>query len=423
METPTLACCFVVGDDARDLHAALASLASLGDLLKGTVVMGMGASERTLEFARRAGAQVFSRPDDGDLAAARNEAAAAAESTWIFTLEGDDRVTADPELLGKLLVSQPGEVVRPDALQIEVQQGADAPATREVRLYRTDGCHYIGGIRPRLVAIEAGRTLRPLNPGSDVVRVSSALGSDPAGERARLLRREARATRIIDVLDADGTGGDELVSALVERARARRKLGDGNGALADLNRARALPAGDRYRDTAREELVGLLVEHRHLAGARTLISQLREGGADTGYSDWLEAQVSAAEGQAEQALAIVDRLRERGLLTRADGGVVAPPEILNETMILAARVHDYDKAFECCLELVSRHGQARRFGRLLLKLWGARSPEGLAARLKAAGAPIDPVATALRGLPGAGPAVAEALEATRPELTEVAAAL
>lgn len=423
METPSFACCLVVGDDARDLHACLASLASLGDLLTGTVVIGMGASERTLEFARRAGAEVISREDDGDLAAARNEAAAASGALWVLMLEADDRVSADPDLLRKLLVAQPGEVVRPDALQIEVQQDSDAPASREVRIYRTDSCLYVGGIRPRLVARESGRTLRPLNPGADVVKVTSAIGSDPAGERTRMQRREARATRIIEVLKEQGTEGDEMVSALVERARARRGLGDGNGALADLNRARSLDAGPRYRDSAREELVGLLIEYRHLKGARTLIGQLRDSGADAGYSDWLEAQVHAAEGQATDALAIVDRLRERGLLTRADGGVVAPPEILNETMILAARVHDYNKAFECCLELVSRHGQTRRYGRLLLKLWGERSPEGLAAELKSAGAPLESVATAMRSLPGSGAAVADALLASRPHLTAVAAAL
>lgn len=421
METPSLTCCLVVGDDARDLHGCLSSLASLGDLLAGTVVVGMGAPDRVLEFARRAGAAVHVREDDGDLAGARNEAAGMAETEWVFFLEGDDRVSADPALLGKLLDSQAGEVVRPDALQIEVV-GGEAP-TREVRIYRTAAAHFLGGVRPRLVARESGRTLRSLNPGADVVRLTAAYAGDPAGERIRLQRREARATRVVDVLDASGTEGDELVSALVERARARRALGDGNGALADLNRARVMPCSDRYRDTAREELVGLLVEYRHFTGARTLIGQLRASGGDEGYSDWLEAQVHAAEGQAQDALRIVDRLREGGLLTRADGGVVAPPEILNETMILAARVHDYDKALECCLELVSRHGQARRYGRLLLKLWGHRSGEGLAAELHRAGAPVESVAAALRQLPEPGPAAADALEAMQPDLTAVAASL
>ncbi|MDO5628493.1 MAG: glycosyltransferase [Mobilicoccus sp.] len=423
METPSLTCCLVVGDDARDLHACLASLSSLGDLLAGTVIVGHGAPDRVLEFARRAGAQVVERADDGDLAAARNAAAEAADSEWILLLDADDRVSADPALLRKLLVSAPGEVVRPDALQIEAQTEADAPASREVRLYRRESCHYVGGIRPRLVAKDTERTLRLLNPGGDVLRVSSVHADDPAAARARLKRREARATRIIEVLDEAGTAGDELVSALVERARARRSLGDGNGALEDLNRARAVPAGERYRDTAREELVGLLIEYRYLDGARTLIAQLRGAGNDPGYASWLDAQVHAAEGQAADALRILDGLREKGLLTRADGAVVAPPEILTETMILAARVHEYDKALDCCLELVTRHGQARRYGRLLLKLWGARSPQGLAETLVQRGANIDAVAPALRGLPGGGEAVAEALEASRPQLTSVAASL
>lgn len=423
MDTPSLACCLVVGDDARDLHAALASLASLGDLHGGTVVVGMGAPERTLEFARRAGAQVFSRPDDGDLAAARNEAAAAAGTPWVFVLEPDDRVDANPALLEKLLVDDPGAVVRPDALQVEVQQGGDEEPVRELRVYRTASCHFVGGIRPRLVTRDATRTLRPLNPGGDVVSVGTVHVDGSAAERARLKRREARATRVVDVLDADSVSGDELVSALVERARARRALGDGNGALIDLNRARALPASDRALDTAREELVGLLVEYRHLTGARTLIGQLRQGSGDPRYTDWLEAQVHAAEGQARHALEIVDRLREDGLLTRADGAVIAPAELLNEAMVLAARVHDYDKAFECCLELVSRHGQARRYGRMLLKLWGSRSPQALAEVLSRAGAPVEQVSAAMRGLQGAGPEVADALVETRPYLTQVAASL
>jgi len=420
METPSLTCCLVIGDDVRDLHGCLASLASLGDLLAGTVVVGMGAPERTLEFARRAGADVHVRPDDGDLAAARNEAAGMAETEWVFFVEPEERVSADPALLAKLLEAQPGEVVRPDALQIEVVGTTDAPPTREIRLYRTAACQYLGGVQPRLAARELGHTLRPLNPGGDVVRVTAA---DPAGERTRLQRREARASRVVEVLDSTGTEGDELASALVERARARRALGDANGALSDLNRARALQCSDRYRDIAREELVGLLVEHRHFTGARTLIGQLRAGGNDSGYSDWLEAQVHAAEGQAADALRIVDRLREGGLLSRADGGVVAPPEILNETMILAARVHDYDKALECCLELVARHGQAPRYGRLLLKLWGHRSPEALADELDRVGAPVESVAPALRQLPEPGPAAAAALEAKKPRLTVVAASL
>ncbi|GAB47502.1 hypothetical protein [Mobilicoccus pelagius] len=423
METPSLTCCLVIGDDVRDLHGCLASLASLGDLLAGTVVVGMGVRARTLELARRAGAEVHERPDDGDLAAARNEAAGMAETEWVLVVEGDERVSADPALLAKLLEAQPGEVVRPDALQIEVVGTTDASPTREIRLYRTASCQFLGGVQPRLATRELGHTLRPLNPGGDVIRVTAAYAADPVGERTRLRRRESRTSRVVEVLDAAGTEGDELASALVERARARRALGDGNGALADLNRARALSCSDRYRDIAREELVGLLLEHRHFTGARTLIGQLRAGGNDSGYSDWLEAQVHAAEGQAADALRIVDRLREGGLLSRADGGVVAPPDILNETMILAARVHDYDKALECCLELVARHGQAHRYGRLLLKLWGHRSPEALAVELDRAGAPVESVAAALRQLPEPGPASAAALEAKKPRLTAVAASL
>lgn len=410
MDTPCVAACVVVGDDVRDLHACLASLRSLDPLVTRAVVVGVGASDRLLDFARQGGATVETLPAGTDLAVARNRAAELGDASWVLVLDPHERVSGDPARLARLLTTELGAVVQPDALAVEVRRGghSEAAHARELRLYRPETAAFSGRLDERLGVRDSARELLVLTPLADIVAIATPQApGDPAFDRDRLRRREARAGLVVARLDAEEERGDDLVSALVERARARRELGDSNGALADLNRARNLPAQDRYRWQAREELALLLIEHRHLQGARTCIRELREQGADGGCSDWLEAQVHAAQGQARDALAILERL---GRVTRADGSLIGTPEVLTEKMILAARIHEEQRALDCCVQLVTVHGLARRYGRLLLKLWGGRSPQGLADRLReAASGGTGDIADALRSLHEPGPQVADRL--------------
>lgn len=279
-------------------------------------------------------------------------------------------------------------------------------------MYRPERAHFVGALEDRLEPMEPGRELVSLNAGVEVCSVWAVVV--PQGDqRDRLVRRVARADAALAKLTSEGIGGNDLVTALVERSRARRALGDDDGALADLNRARRVRAGEPYRRRAREDLTTLLIEHGYFSGANKLIAELRADGGDDDYSDWLTAQVHAAQGQARVAW---DILRKLESATSSDGTVVASPQILTEQMIMANRIGELEEALECCVDLVAKHGLALRHGRMLLKLWGPRSADGLADLLIQADAlHLDEVAAALSALPEPGPSVAQALRDVRAE--------
>ncbi len=417
MTAPRIAVCLVVTDDARDLHGCLQSMRQLGPLLAELCVYGVGAPEQTLAFARNAGAKVEVGEWDGDVSAARNAAACMSDAPWVLVVEPNERLRVDVGHLSRLLDLPADMVGEPDALTVDISagRGLGARASRGERIYRPERAHYVGTLEEHLEPLEPGRPLRTLSAGAEVIGIWSVVEEDaPLGsERDRLKRREARASAALDKLEQAGISGNDLVTALVERSRARRELGDDDGALADLNRARRVKASDAYRWRAREDLTTLLIEHGYYAGANKLIGELRDDGADESYSDWLTAQVHAAQGQAHVAWEILRRLER---VTSSEGRVIATPEILTEQMHMANRLGEFDEALQCCVDLVARHNLGARHGRMLLKLWGPRSPEGLTDLLiQADGRYLDDVAVALEGLPGLGPDVAARLREVRSE--------
>ncbi len=413
MTAPRIAVCLVVTEEAPDIAGCLASVRQLGHLLTEVCVYGAGAREQVLAAARQAGAKVQAGDYDGDLSAARNAAACMTDAPWVLVIEPDERLRADIPALTKLLALPERMVGEPDAIALEVSRGAARGASARLdRLYRPDRAHYVGSLEDHLEPLAPGRELVSLNAGTEVVSIWAVVADRARGDdRARNLRRLARACAAVEHLQETGVGGNDLVTALVERSRVRRALGDDDGALADLNRARRIRAGDAYRWRAREDLTTLLIEHGYYDGANRLIAELRSDGADSGYSDWLTAQVHAAQGQARVAVDILRRLESA---TSSEGRVVATPEILTEQMQMANRIGELDEALGCCVDLVAKHGLAARHGRMLLKLWGPRSADGLADLLIQADARhLDDVAAALEVLPEPGPAVAAALREVR----------
>lgn len=411
MTAPLMSACVVVTDEVHDLHACLAALQKLRPLLSDIHVYGVAASERVLDFARKAGATVATGEGEHDVSAARNNAAAMAKSTWVLVVEPGEKIVADLERLQRLLVVEPGMMAQPDALSIQVRTTSDErdrSGSRQVRVYRPEVAKFDGMVDPRLVPVAEGRKLTILTPGREVISVSAASAErDPVIERARLERRIERANTAVADLEKSGVGGDDLVTALVDRARLLREIDEDNAALADLTRARTTRATQKYRWRARQELATLLIKHGHYGGAETVIAELDRDGADEAYSQWLRVLLSASQGKAREALEV---LRELGEVKAADGRAVSTPAILNERMVMAARVGEFDEALDCCIQLVAVHGHASRYARMLLKLWGGRSAEGLADRLVAAGGlHQNTLAEALRQLGEPGAAVADSL--------------
>lgn len=412
MTAPRITVCLVVGDEARDLHGCLQSARQLGHLLTGICVYAAGASESILSAARHAGAKVQIAHWDGDLSAARNAAACMTTAPWVLVLEPHERVRVDIPALTTLLSLPDRMVGEPDAMTVQVAGRHGGHGRREQRLYRPDRAHFTGALEARLEPLVPGRRLVTVGAGTEALSIWSVVAEpDAALERDRLERRLDRAYSAVAALEAGGVGGNDLVTALVERSRAHRALGDDNRALADLNRARRVKASDTYRWRAREDLTTLLIEHGYYDGANRLIAELRADGADEQYSDWLTAQLHSAQGQARVAWDILARLENA---TDSEGRVVATPQILAEQMHLANRLGEFDEALARCVDLIARYGLAARHGRMLFKLWGPRSLTGLADMIIQADARrLDEVADGFDTLPAPGPELAAALREVR----------
>lgn len=408
MTPPLLAACVVVTDEVHDLHACLTSLERLKPLVAEINVYGINADERVLEYARNSGASVAAWQGVVDEAEARNRAIAMTNAHWVLVMDSGEKVVADKDRLSRLLVVEPGMMAQPDAMSVQVRGDDEERTGREPRLLRQAVARYGGGHNPTLEPKTSGRRLTVLTPGRDVIAVSVSSGDgDPVIERARIDRRIQRADAAIADLEERGVGGDELVTALVERARLLRSIEEDNAALADLTRARSTRATKQYRHRARQELASLLIRHGHFAAAEQVIDELERDDADADYTQWLRALSAGAQGQARTAL---ESMRELDDVVSADGRKVPTPAILNERMVLAARVGEFDEALDCCVQLVAVHGQSKRYARMLMKLWGGRSPEALADMLvKAGGRNQTAVAESLRQMPDPGPAVAESL--------------
>lgn len=83
--------CMIVKNEEANLPPLLESVAALGAHL---VVVDTGSTDRTVEIARAAGAEIVSWAWRSDFAAARNVSLERAKAPWVLWLDADDRVPA-----------------------------------------------------------------------------------------------------------------------------------------------------------------------------------------------------------------------------------------------------------------------------------------------------------------------------------------
>jgi len=87
-----LSVCVIARDEERFITACLASVAGVADQL---VVLDTGSTDRTVELARSAGAEVHRFAWCDDFAAARNAALVHARGQWVLMLDADEELPPD----------------------------------------------------------------------------------------------------------------------------------------------------------------------------------------------------------------------------------------------------------------------------------------------------------------------------------------
>jgi glycosyltransferase involved in cell wall biosynthesis len=136
-----LSVCMIVRDEERCLARALESVHGLADQL---VVVDTGSTDRTIEIARTAGAEVFSLPWPGSFAVARNHSIGLARCPWVLVLDADEWL--DDQAI--------------DAIQRVISVGIPGIYSPRIRSYTSPECiagdaseHYIGRLFPNHLGV------------------------------------------------------------------------------------------------------------------------------------------------------------------------------------------------------------------------------------------------------------------------------
>jgi tetratricopeptide (TPR) repeat protein len=282
---PTLSVCLIVKNEESTLDRCLSSVQDAADEM---VVVDTGSRDRTVEVARRHGAQVAHFEWCDDFAAARNYALGLATGDWILIMDADDEMEPGGAVsLRRCLDGRPQAEVC--SLRTRIPHGGEGEAIVEhPRLFRNHmALRYTGVIHEQLVYPD-GRWAAPQAATGIAVYHHGYLDApeDMEARHARNLRiLRAQVERQPDDAWAHFNLGKEYY--------AHQKFEE---ALPCLRRALELAAEDRaYRVKA----------YAHLGAALTALSRAEE--AERIYSEALERYPDNAElwfglGEVKRAL-------------------------------------------------------------------------------------------------------------------------
>ena len=126
-----LGAALIVRDEAANLPACLESIRGVVDDI---VIVDTGSADDSVAIATRYGARVFSRPWDGDFAAARNSGLDWCGTDWILYIDADERLAPVSRDEVESLLSGAPEV----AFRLLLRPIAGSTPYREYRLWRND---------------------------------------------------------------------------------------------------------------------------------------------------------------------------------------------------------------------------------------------------------------------------------------------
>jgi tetratricopeptide (TPR) repeat protein len=329
---PLLTVCLIVRNEERFLPACLDSIRPVAEQV---VVVDTGSTDRTVEIARAAGAEVHSFAWCDDFAAARNAALAHARGDWVLVLDADEELpAASLEDLRRHLRERQAMAFR---LPI-VDAGAEARGRNFVpRLFRNaPGVFFAGRIHEHpFGSVEPLRLQWGLENqlGRAVIR-HHGYSQDVQRDRNKIARNLALIERALEDQPQD-------VGLLMNRGLELMRSGRDAEGLHQYRRtvavASALPAGQVSAE-GREALLTqaatyLLAARDHAGLVQVLQSPLARSAALTASMHYIlglslleQRRPSEASRQFRQCLA----LREHPVLTpiHADVRTAAPRHCL-----------------------------------------------------------------------------------------------
>lgn len=406
---PLLSVAMIVKNEEANLPRALASVATLGDLVHEVCIYDTGSEDSTVELAEAAGARVQRGYWDADFSRARNEAIAMCRTRWVLILDADERVTALPSTLRRALLQALTAGADVDTLDIRVRDvKADETTNTEWvsrRLLRPERATYMGEVHEGVYRFDSSIPVSvELSP--EVVSLVHD-GYNDIDVLASKLRRNHEIT-VLEVAAREQANDTEgLIQALVDRARSSLTLGDPEEALADYERVRRMSSSRTYRWWGMEQYAELLLRVGRVDDAAGVVAELRRSGASPSFGRWLEARVAAARGDLETSHELLAPIEG---LTDSLGLNAQQTKLLEAKLEVALRLGRFDEALSFLIPLMATWGQIGGRGELLQRLWGDR-PAALLAQFVLAGdeAHVGAIARELSAASGRGPELAEAV--------------
>lgn len=198
MNNVTVSLCIIAKNEeetiARCIHSAKGAVEEI-------IVVDTGSTDGTIEAARKAGAQVYSRPWRNDFAWARNESLNLASGDWLLVLDADESLEdGSVDLLRKLIGAQDGtdgyfvQIVN----QIGVgNKQVGSSTSSALRLFRNKpGYRYEGRIHEQIV--------QPiLQANSSAVLQYSAIRLNHGGYLPEVVQKKNKVQRNMELLQRE----------------------------------------------------------------------------------------------------------------------------------------------------------------------------------------------------------------------------
>ncbi len=372
LTAPTLlSACLIVKDEEQLLPACLESLR---DVVDEVVVYDTGSSDRTVELAREAGAQVVEGVWEDSFAVARNAALAEASGEWVLSIDADETLLSDPVAL-RTQLADPRSVVEAFLTPIENLHGAGNARSvhTAVRVFRRKSGTWRHRLHEQVVAADdPNRGLR-IGYLSAARLLHHGYAADVFEGRNKSERNLALARAALD--------DDEQARpyALMNYGRALESAGRSEEAVECLVEAVAATGDAITRRLAVSNLTYILGRLERYEESLEWVAELRRISQSQVAADIAEGRTRLAMGETEVGLALLGRVPTRG---RDDDGMEYAPHMVAAIRGEAlASLGRYDEAADVVIEAISSDGVLEAdLGELVRWLTEAgRSPEEITA--------------------------------------------
>ncbi len=368
-----LSACLIVKDEERMLPACLESVR---DVVDEIIVYDTGSSDRTVELARAAGAQVFEGVWEDSFAIARNSALEHARGEWVLSIDADETLLANPSGLRSQLSDQRSGL---EAFLVPIENLHGAGNSRSVhtalRVFRRSACTWRHRLHEQVGAKDdPGRALA-VGYLSAARLLHHGYSAEVFGDRNKVERNLALALAAVE------DGGPSHPYALMNYGRALETAGRSEEAVERLSEAVTTTPDPITKRLAVSNLINILGRLGRHEDALARVDELRRLSQSQIPADIAEGRTLIAMGEVVDGLALLARVPTRG---RDDDGMEYGPHMVAAIRGEAlASIGRFGEAADVVLEAVRSEGVLEAdIGELVRWLLEAgRSPEEITAAL------------------------------------------